>query len=103
MTSSGCLSVATVSGGSIPVSQVTSTTLTSWALGSLPSIQSQLANYTAFDIYQQGTVANEFVGLPKSEDLMRSFDENLQLVLTGKSSVADALSKTQQSWSSVIE
>ena len=58
---------------------------------------------TAFDIYQQGYPANEFVGLPKSEDLMRSFDEQLQLVLTGKSSVDDALAKSQENWSSVIE
>ena len=58
---------------------------------------------TAFDIYQQGYPANEFVGLPKSEDLMRSFDEQLQLVLTGKSSVDDALSKAQDSWSQVIQ
>ncbi|GAA2713077.1 ABC transporter substrate-binding protein [Micromonospora olivasterospora] len=58
---------------------------------------------TAFDIYQQGYPANEFVGLPKSEDLMRSFDEQLQLVLTGKTSVDEALAKSQESWSSVIE
>jgi multiple sugar transport system substrate-binding protein len=58
---------------------------------------------TAFDIYKQGFPANEFVGLPKSEDLMRSFDEQLQLVLTGKSSVDDALTKAQDSWSSVIQ
>jgi multiple sugar transport system substrate-binding protein len=58
---------------------------------------------TAFDIYQKGVPANEFVGLPKSEDLMRSFDEELQLVLTNKSSVDDALSKAQESWSQVIE
>ena len=58
---------------------------------------------TAFDIYQQGYPANEFVGLPKSEDLMRSFDEQLQLVLTGKASVDDALAKSQENWSSVIE
>ena len=57
---------------------------------------------TAFDIYQAGYPANEFVGLPKSEDLMRSFDEQLQLVLTGKQSVDDALNKSQESWSSVI-
>ena len=57
---------------------------------------------TAFDIYQQGYPANEFVGLPKSEDLMRSFDEQLQLVLTGKASVDDALTKSQDSWTSVI-
>src|SRR3954466_403479 len=58
---------------------------------------------TAFTIYKQGYPANEFVGLPKSEDLMRSFDEQLQLVLTGKSSVDDALAKAQESWSSVIQ
>jgi multiple sugar transport system substrate-binding protein len=58
---------------------------------------------SAFDIYQQGYPANEFVGLPKSEDLMRSFDEQLQLVLTGGSSVDDALTTSQESWSSVIE
>ena len=57
---------------------------------------------TAFDIYQQGYPANEFVGLPKSEDLMRSFDEQLQLVLTGKASVDDGLAKAQDAWSSVI-
>jgi multiple sugar transport system substrate-binding protein len=57
---------------------------------------------SAFDIYQQGYPANEFVGLPKSEDLMRSFDEQLQLVLTGQASVDDALAKSQDSWSSVI-
>jgi multiple sugar transport system substrate-binding protein len=34
---------------------------------------------------------------------MRSFDEQLQLVLTGKSSVDDALTKAQDSWSSVIQ
>ena len=57
---------------------------------------------TAFDIYKEGFPTNEFVGLPKSEELMRTFDENLQLVLTGKQSVDDALNKTQQSWASVI-
>ena len=51
---------------------------------------------------KKGKVANEFVGLPKSEDLMRSFDEQLQLVLTGKSTVDDALNKAQQAWSSVL-
>ncbi|GIF22745.1 multiple sugar transport system substrate-binding protein [Actinoplanes tereljensis] len=56
----------------------------------------------AFEIYKQSTPANEFVGLPKSEDLMRSFDEQLQLVLTGKTSVDDALAKSQESWASVI-
>lgn len=57
---------------------------------------------TAFDIYQQGYPANEFVGLPLAEDLMRSFAEQLQLVLTGESSVDDALATSQENWSSVI-
>ncbi|HWS35437.1 MAG TPA: sugar ABC transporter substrate-binding protein [Actinoplanes sp.] len=57
----------------------------------------------AFEIYQAGTPANEFVGLPKSEDLMRSFDEQLQLVLTGKTTVDEALTKSQASWSEVIQ
>ena len=57
---------------------------------------------TAFDIYKQGYPANELVGLPKSEELMRSFDEQLQLALTGKQSVDDSLNKAQQSWSSVL-
>ncbi|MDP4509644.1 ABC transporter substrate-binding protein [Nonomuraea turcica] len=57
---------------------------------------------TAFDIYKAGYPANEFVGLPKSEDLMRSFDEQLQLVLTGKQGVDDALNKAQQAWTPVL-
>ncbi len=56
----------------------------------------------AFDIYQAGYPANEFVGLPKAEDLMRSFDEQLQLTLTGKQSVDDTLNKAQKSWASVL-
>ncbi|RSM64374.1 sugar ABC transporter substrate-binding protein [Actinoplanes sp. ATCC 53533] len=57
---------------------------------------------TAFEIYQAGQPANEFVGLPKAEDLMRSFDEQLQLALTGKQSVDEALSKSQQAWEPLI-
>ncbi|MBE1592137.1 ABC transporter substrate-binding protein [Nonomuraea angiospora] len=57
---------------------------------------------TAFDIYKAGYPANEFVGLPKSEDLMRSFDEQLQLALTGKQSVDEALNKAQQAWAPVL-
>jgi multiple sugar transport system substrate-binding protein len=56
----------------------------------------------AFDIYKAGYPANEFVGLPKSEELMRTFDEQLQLALTGKQTVDDSLSKAQQAWASVI-
>lgn len=57
---------------------------------------------TAFDIYKAGTPANEFVGLPKSEQLMRVFDEQLQKALTGGQSVEDALKATQQQWTTVF-
>ena len=57
---------------------------------------------TAFDIYKAGTPANEFVGLPKSEELMRSFDEQLQLVLTGKQGAKEGLANAQKAWSSVL-
>src|SRR5438067_9349464 len=57
---------------------------------------------TAFDIYQAGYPANEFVGLPKADQLQRTFDEQLQRTLTGKQSVDDSLNKAQQSWSSVL-
>ncbi len=57
---------------------------------------------TAFDIYQAGYPANEFVGLPKSEDLMRSMVEQMQAVLAGKASIDDALDTTQQDWTKVL-
>jgi multiple sugar transport system substrate-binding protein len=34
---------------------------------------------------------------------MRTFDEQLQRVLTGNTTVDEALATSQQSWSSVIE
>ena len=53
----------------------------------------------AFDIYQKGYPANEFVGLPNSTDLMHTFDQQLQSALAGDQSVATALKNTQASWS----
>lgn len=53
---------------------------------------------TAFDIYKAGYPANEFVGLPVAEQLMRLFDEQLQLLLDGKQSVDDTLKKAQTEW-----
>ena len=49
----------------------------------------------AFDIYKAGTPANEFVGLPVSEQLMRDYGEQLQLALNGDESVSDALKNAQ--------
>lgn len=52
----------------------------------------------AFEIYQAGYPANEFTGLPASEELMREFSQNLQMVLDGQQSVDDALTKSQDAW-----
>ena len=54
----------------------------------------------AFDIYQSGYPANEFTGLPVAEELMRQFDEQLQLMLTGDQTVDEMLQATQESWTS---
>ena len=55
---------------------------------------------TAFEIYKAGTPANEFTGLPVAEDLMRSFDENLQKLLHGDIDQNAMLADTQKSWMS---
>jgi multiple sugar transport system substrate-binding protein len=52
----------------------------------------------AFDIYKAGYPANEFTGLPVADELMRSFDEQLQKTLTGGESVGDMLNTVQKTW-----
>jgi multiple sugar transport system substrate-binding protein len=52
----------------------------------------------AFKIYQAGYPANEFVGLPTSDGLMRDFDTAFQKTLNGDQSVSDMLTTTQASW-----
>lgn len=52
----------------------------------------------AFAIYQEGYPANEFVGLPVAEELMRQFDEQLQLTLAGKQSIDEMLPTAQEQW-----
>jgi multiple sugar transport system substrate-binding protein len=52
----------------------------------------------AFDIYKAGYPANEFTGLPVADELMRSFDEQLQKTLNGNQSVDDMLKVAQTSW-----
>jgi multiple sugar transport system substrate-binding protein len=52
----------------------------------------------AFDIYKAGYPANEFTGLPVADELMRSFDEQLQRTLNGDQSVDDMLKAAQDSW-----
>lgn len=53
---------------------------------------------TAFEIYQSGYPANEFVGLPVAEQLMRLFAEQFQLALDGQQSMDEALQKAQDAW-----
>jgi multiple sugar transport system substrate-binding protein len=52
----------------------------------------------AFEIYRGGYPANEFVGLPVAEELMRQFDEQLQLTLSDEQSVDDMLANAQEQW-----
>ncbi len=53
----------------------------------------------AYELYLQCYAINEFTGLPTSEELMRQFDEQLQLYIDGDTaSTADMLSATQEIW-----
>ena len=57
---------------------------------------------TAFDIYKSGYPANEFTGLPVADELMRSFDEQLQKTLNGDQSVDDMLQAAQDAWTKLF-
>jgi multiple sugar transport system substrate-binding protein len=61
-------------------------------------VQSDETFKTAFDIWNQGVPANEFTGLPTAEDLMRSFDQELQKTLADKQPVDTTLSNAQAAW-----
>ncbi|MBK9157580.1 MAG: sugar ABC transporter substrate-binding protein [Propionibacteriaceae bacterium] len=52
----------------------------------------------AFDLFQKSNLTNEFTGLPVAEDLMRSFDNELQKYLAGKESADEALTAAQAAW-----
>lgn len=58
----------------------------------------------AYEIFKGCYAINEFTGLPTSEDLMRSFDEQLQLYLDGDTaSAADMLKAAQEIWEPAFE
>ncbi len=58
----------------------------------------------AYDIFQDGYAVNEFTGLPTSEDLMRSFNEQLVLYLDGDTaSTDDMLGAAQKAWEPAFE
>jgi multiple sugar transport system substrate-binding protein len=52
----------------------------------------------AFEIYQQGYLANEFTGLPVAEELMRQMDIEVQKMLEGDETAQDAAAATQKQW-----
>lgn len=52
----------------------------------------------AFEIWNSGTPANEFVGLPVAETLMREFDEQFQMYLNGSTDVDSMLKNIQTAW-----
>jgi multiple sugar transport system substrate-binding protein len=62
-------------------------------------VQSDELFGAAFQVFQDGYLANEFTGLPVAEDLMRSFVEQFQPYLDGSQSLDDALSNAQAAWS----
>ncbi|GAK58312.1 sugar ABC transporter [Candidatus Vecturithrix granuli] len=51
-----------------------------------------------FEIFQAGYLANEFVGLPVAEELMRMFDEEIQKMLEGQQTAEEAAAKAQAKW-----
>ena len=52
----------------------------------------------AFEIYQSGFPANEFVGLPVAEELMRQFGEQFQLYLEGDITLEEMQAAAQEAW-----
>ena len=52
----------------------------------------------AFKIYQEGYLANEFVGLPVAEELMRQMDIEVQKLLGGQATAQGAAAATQKQW-----
>ncbi|MET1413728.1 sugar ABC transporter substrate-binding protein [Roseibium sp. HPY-6] len=52
----------------------------------------------AFEIFQDGYLANEFVGLPVAEELMRQFGVEIQQMLEGNQTATEAAAKAQTKW-----
>jgi multiple sugar transport system substrate-binding protein len=52
----------------------------------------------AFEIYKQGYLANEFVGLPVAEELMRQMAIEVQKMLEGEQTAQEAAAATQEQW-----
>lgn len=52
----------------------------------------------AFEIFQSGYLANEFVGLPTAEELMRQMNVEVQKLLEGQQTAEEAAANTQKQW-----
>jgi len=52
----------------------------------------------AFQIFQSGKLANEFIGLPVAEQLQRDMDVELQKMLDGQQTPQQAAAATQKQW-----
>jgi multiple sugar transport system substrate-binding protein len=52
----------------------------------------------AFQIFQQGKLANEFVGLPVAEELMRQMAVEVQKTFEGQQTAEEAAANTQKQW-----
>jgi multiple sugar transport system substrate-binding protein len=52
----------------------------------------------AFEIFQQSYLANEFVGLPVAEELMRQMGVETQKLLEGQQTAQEAAAATQTQW-----
>lgn len=52
----------------------------------------------AFGIFQDGKLANEFIGLPVAEQLQRDMDVELQKMLDGQQTPEQAAAATQKQW-----
>ncbi|MCL4249776.1 MAG: sugar ABC transporter substrate-binding protein [Anaerolineae bacterium] len=57
----------------------------------------------AFEVFQAGYLANEFVGLPVAETLMREFEEPFQLYLDGDMTLDEFLTTAQDAWMAHFE
>ena len=53
---------------------------------------------SGFKIFQESYLANEFVGLPVAEELMRLFGREIQLMLDGQQTPQEAAAKAQARW-----
>lgn len=57
----------------------------------------------AFEVFQSGYLANEFVGLPVAETLMREYDEQFQLYLDGDLTLDEFLTAAEAAWNEHFE